>query len=257
MKKQELPSLPLFTDKFLAETAHLNICEIGIYIKLICWCWTKKRGVTEEEAIKIVNDEEYNKSTKYVLKEFFYYDSVGTGKFKHKRLEQEFEYLTLYYANKRRSGRVGGLNSTKQTASKMQPPISIPISIPNNNNNSNFEIFWNKLFTKKGSKKIAKIRYLKECEDEDPEKISIIFNSFIKAIKEEKYIPHVATWLNQRRFEDEDVKPFNIGPTLIEKMKKIGYKHIGSQDHYEQFTKDNKKWKVHKWKKDAIIEEDK
>ena len=133
MKKQELPSLPLFTDKFLAETAHLNICEVGIYIKLICWCWTKKRGVTEEESYKIINDPTYNISIDYVLKEFFYWDATK-GKFQHKRLVQEYEYLTDYYANKRQSGRIGGLNSSKQTASKMQPPISIPISISKNNN---------------------------------------------------------------------------------------------------------------------------
>ena len=83
-----------------------------------------------------------------------------------------------------------------------------------------------------------------------------IMTDLIKG-KEEKYIPHVATWLNQRRFEDDDVKPLNTGPTLIQKMKKLGYQHRGSEQHYEQFTKDNKNWKIHRWKKDAIIEEDK
>ena len=39
-------------------------------------------------------------------------------------------------------------------------------------------------------------------------------------------------------------------------MEKLGYKHIGSEGEYEQFTKDNKRYKLHKFKKDALIELD-
>ena len=39
-------------------------------------------------------------------------------------------------------------------------------------------------------------------------------------------------------------------------MKKIGYAHRGSEGEYEQFSKDNKNYKIHKYKKDAIIEID-
>ena len=54
MRKKELPSLPLFTDKFIAETTHLDSIEVGIYIRLMCWYWTKKRALTEEEANVLV-----------------------------------------------------------------------------------------------------------------------------------------------------------------------------------------------------------
>ena len=260
MKKKELPSLPLFTDKFLAETLHINICETGIYIKLLCWYWTKKRGVTKDEAFKIVNDDKYNKSTEYVLKEFFVFNK-DNSRYEHKRLEQEHEYLKDYYLNKAKSGKVGGLNSrytvnSKHTTSKTTAPIPIPIPIPKLNNN-NFEIFWSKIFVKKGAKKIANIRYLKECNNEEPLKIALIYNSFISSIKDKQFIPHVATWINQRRFEDEDVVPFNTGPTLTQKMEKLGYKHRGSEDHFEQYTKEGKNYKIHKWEKNAIIIEEK
>ena len=36
----------------------------------------------------------------------------------------------------------------------------------------------------------------------------------------------------------------------------IGYKYIGSEGEYEQFTKDNKKYRLHKFKQDALIELD-
>ena len=34
---QKLPSMPLFTDKFIAETVHLTNEAIGIYIRLLCF----------------------------------------------------------------------------------------------------------------------------------------------------------------------------------------------------------------------------
>ena len=38
----KLPSLPLFTDKFIAETVHLTNEALGMYIRLLCFAWTKK-----------------------------------------------------------------------------------------------------------------------------------------------------------------------------------------------------------------------
>ena len=39
-------------------------------------------------------------------------------------------------------------------------------------------------------------------------------------------------------------------------MKKLGYTHRGNVDQYEQFSKDNKNYKIHRFKKDAVIELD-
>ena len=141
MRKKELPSLPLFTDKFIAETTHLDNIEVGIYIRLMCWYWTKKRALTEEEALRIASENNTkNKQVKFVLKEFF---KFVDGVYKHKRLEQEHEYLKDYYENKSISGRVGGLRS-KQTVSKTKAPISIsiPNSISNKKYTIEFETFW-------------------------------------------------------------------------------------------------------------------
>jgi hypothetical protein len=40
-------------------------------------------------------------------------------------------------------------------------------------------------------------------------------------------------------------------------MKKLGYQHKGSEGNYEQFFKDGKNWKIHRYKKNSIIELDK
>ena len=37
-------------------------------------------------------------------------------------------------------------------------------------------------------------------------------------------------------------------------MKKLGYTHKGSEGNYEQFTKDGKDYKIHRFEKNAQIE---
>jgi len=71
-----------------------------------------------------------------------------------------------------------------------------------------------------------------------------------------EYTKHPSTWLNQQCWEDEEVQNSSSEPTLKERMEKIGYKHKGSEGDYEQFVKDNKNYKIHKFKKGALIELD-
>ena len=254
MKKKELPSLPLFTDKFLAETLHINICETGIYIKLLCWYWTKKRGITKDEAFKIVNDDKYNKSIVYVLIEFFIFNEDNL-RYEHKRLEQEHEYLKDYYLNKAKSGRMGGLNSNKQTVSKIQPPISIsiPISIPNKLIVENFEIFWSLLTHKKGSKHLALKRYTLHCHTSDPSDIAERFNRYTSTVKDKEFLAHVATWINQKRFEDEETnKPIKILEPIYEYDGIKLNKYAESGEYIELKDIKGNKYQKHKWNGSSI-----
>ena len=68
-----------------------------------------------------------------------------------------------------------------------------------------------------------------------------------------EFTKHPATWLNQECWLDDEVQNSIEQPTLIDRMKKLGYKHIGSEGNYEQFTKDNKKYKIHRFEKNAQI----
>ena len=73
-------------------------------------------------------------------------------------------------------------------------------------------------------------------------------------IVKEKPIIGSLTLRGNDELEDEDLKPIDVGPTLIERMKKLGYIHRGSEDMYEQFTKSGKNYRIHKYKKDSEIE---
>ena len=70
-----------------------------------------------------------------------------------------------------------------------------------------------------------------------------------------EFTKHPSTWLNQECWEDDEVKGAET-TTIKERMEKIGYKHIGSEGNYEQFVKDGKNYKIHKFKKNATIELD-
>lgn len=259
----KLPSLPLFTDTFTAETVHLTNNKIGIYIRLLCFAWTKNaKPFTTESAFRICQcmDDQCCIDVYEVLEEFFKVerecDDRNLKTWFHKRLVQEYEYLQKYYINKQESGKRGASKRWQNHSfanSESMAPIPNPIPIPNNN----FDIFWNMLSNKRGSKKMAKVKYEKECKDQNPEELAKIFNYFSDKIKDKTFIPHVSTWINQRRFEDEDVKP-DPKKAIIKTKLADGreYKTIGTYGDYFEILLDGQKWYKHKFKDDVPLKKD-
>jgi len=248
--KKDLPSLPLFTDTFIAETVHLTNQQTGMYMRLLCFAWTKKgKPFQTKSAYKICQciNEDCENVVDEILKEFFQLNSTG---YTHKRIIKEQDYLNDYYEKKSIAGKKGGLAKRDSANSKSLAHIPIPIPIPIN---TLFETFWDNLSIKRGSKKVAEIKYKKECKELDPQELAKVYNSYAAKIPDKQFVQHVSTWLNQRRFQDEDIKPTNE-PTLIDRMKKLGYFHRGSEDQYEQFSKDGKNYRIHRFKQDAKIE---
>ena len=250
--KKDLPSLPLFTDTFVAETVHLTNEQTGIYMRLLCFAWTKKGKPFTTDSARIIcqcRTAECEYTVDDILREFFIFDKENFT-WTHKRIIKEQDYLNDYYEKKSIAGKKGGLAKRDSANSKSLAPIPIPIPIPNN---TLFESFWDNLSTKRGSKKLAEIKYKKECKDLDPQILAKVFNSYAAKIPDKQFVQHVSTWLNQRRFQDEDIKSTNE-PTIIDRMKKLGYKSRGSEGEYDQFIKDGKNYRLHKYKENAEIE---
>ena len=66
-------ALQLFTDTFSAETVHLTNEAVGIYIRLLCFAWTKNaKPFTTESAYRICQciSEDCKKKVDNVLNEF-------------------------------------------------------------------------------------------------------------------------------------------------------------------------------------------
>jgi len=257
----KLPSIPLFTDTFTAETVHLSNEKVGIYIRLLCFAWTKNaKPFTTESAYRIcqcINDN-CKENVMQILVEFF--DKTGlcekTEYWTQKRLLREHEYLQKYYLNKSESGKRGASKRWNGANAESMAPIPSPIPIPKNIINK-FEIFWESLSNKRGSKKMAKVKYEKECKDQDPEQLAKIFNYFSDKIKDKTFIPHVSTWINQRRFEDEDVKLDPKKATFLTKLEDgREFKVVGDFGNYFEILLDGQKWYKHKFKNDEPLKKD-
>ena len=240
-------ALQLFTDTFAAETVHLSNSKIGIYIRLLCFAWTKNtKPFKTESAYRICycKDDDCKLDVDEVLGEFFKVDPK-TDTWTHKRLVQEHEYLTSKYKSRSEAGKKGGL-----ARSKKQAPIPIPNPKPNNNiYDELFEKLWSLLTKKRGSKFKAHEIWLKNFDvisGHSEEELAKIYNNQIKGIEEDKFVPHFSTWLSQRRWETDHNEYVEI-PDLIERMKKLGYLYLGSEGQYEKFTKDGKNYRIDRY----------
>jgi len=257
-------ALQLFTDTFAAETVHLTNEAIGIYIRLLSFCWTKNaKPFKTESAYRICQcrTDDCHIEVYEVLEEFFILKSENKqnrnkNTWTHKRLTAEHEYLTAKYKSRSEAGRKGGLAKSDNASSKMIAPIPIPRPIPNKNIQSMFEKFWSLISHKKGSKFLAGKKYALNCSDMVPEEVAISFNRYASTVKDMEFLAHVSTWINQRRFEDEVNNKTDIN-NVISRLVKLGYRHIGKNGNFEKFTKNNKNYKINRLDKDYIITDDK
>ena len=264
-------ALQLFTDTFSAETVHLTNEAVGQYIRLLSFAWTKNaKPFKTESAYRICQcrDDNCCINVYEVLEEFFILktenkENRNKNTWVHKRLIKEHEYLTAKYKARSEAGKKGAdakwkLNEYSENKDvyiangKTIAPIPIPKPIPNKLIVENFEIFWNLLDHKKGSKHLALKRYALHCHTSNPSDIAERFNRYTSTVKDKEFLAHVATWLNQKRFEDEETNKPDIN-NIITRLCKLGYNHVGNVGNFEKFRKNNKFYKINRLDKDYII----
>ena len=127
-------ALQLFTDTFSAETVHLTNQAIGIYIRLLCFAWTKNtKPFSSESAYRICQciDDTCRKQVDYILQEFFKCEDEKDA-WTQKRLIREYDYLKNKYLKKSISGSIGAeIRWNKSANGKSIAPSPIPSPIPN------------------------------------------------------------------------------------------------------------------------------
>tara|TARA_R100000655_G_scaffold21060_1_gene43244 strand:- start:2884 stop:3693 length:810 start_codon:yes stop_codon:yes gene_type:complete len=255
-------ALQLFTDTFSAETVHLTNEAIGIYIRLLCFAWTKNtKPFKEIDAMRICQcrTKDCELRVMEVLSEFFIVDKKGEDFiFTHKRLIREYDYLKNKYLKKSISGSIGAeIRWNKSANGKSIAPSPIPSPIPNSSKgySEDFQKLWKLLRIKRGSKYRAYQIYNKS-HNELPNitETSEIYNKQMEGV-EDKFVPHFATWLSQKRWEIEesDQKQPSM-PNLREKMEKLGYIFRHTEDHFDYFKKDGKEFKIDRYDKEHIIQ---
>ena len=253
-------ALQLFTDTFAAETVHLTNEQVGIYIRLLCFAWTKNcKPFSLLNAYKICGctDPNCEKEVENVISEFFK-EKISQDQtystFTHKRLTAEHDYLTAKYKRKSIAGKKGA-DARYSANGKNVAPIPIPKPIPNlNKYDSSFENLWSSLNIKRGAKFTAHKIWQKLQSEIEGIKIAEIYNKQQSGI-DAKFVPHFSTWLSQRRWEieEQDQKHSESPATLRTKMAKIGYTFRHSEDRYDYFKKDGQEFKIDRYDKEHII----
>ena len=256
-KTNKFHALQLFTDTFAAETVHLTNEQIGIYIRLLCFCWTKNtKPFKSENAWRICQciNEDCQVAVQSILQEFFIPTDDTLSEWTHKRLTAEHEYLTEKYKRKSIAGKKGADARYSANGSTMAP-IPIPKPIPNKNiYDQSFEELWSSLNIKRGSKFSANKIFQKISEEIQDIDIAEIYNKQQLGV-EAKFVPHFSTWLMQRRWEiqEQDQKHQENPADLRTKMENLGYNFRHSEDNFDYFKKDGKEYKIDRYDKNHII----
>ena len=257
-------ALQLFTDTFSAETVHLTNEAVGIYIRLLCFAWTKNtKPFTTESAYRLCQckTEQCEYNVDEVLKEFFILSHTNEPNpiavWTHKRLVEEHQYLTDKYKKRSMAGKKGAMIRHSANGKSLTPNPK-PSPKPNNIYDEHFEELWKKLEIRRGSKFKAIQEYWKidkhtGCTVGDilsSDEIATIYNAQQKGI-EDKFVPHFSTWLSQRRWENDEKREKAL--TIIQKMKKLGYVFRHTEANFDYFKKDGIEYKIDKYDKDHII----
>ena len=218
------PSLPLFTDAFIADTVHLSAQETGAYLMLMMVAWRSPECQLPDNDDKLARWARVDRRTwariKPAVMEFW---TVGDGFWTQKRLSKEREFVSKRAEVNRRNGEHGGRPKSLISLNAANPAGSVRVSetkapnptpkrtpiVPKGTDPEGFEEFW-KAYPKRdgdNSRKTAARAYAKVIGG-GIEPAALL--RAVKAMAAEmqakgkagtELVPMAATWLNQGRFE--------------------------------------------------------
>mgnify|MGYP003145190033 CR=1 FL=1 len=241
----KLPAMYFWTNDYISGTRSLTMQQRGIYIDLLCFSQSnagKGLPMDIDELCRLIlpitfEPEEAEKLRADVIlvleKKFF----VEDNRYHNKRQRLEF-VKGLELSNKRSTARKSKKlvnDLSEQNTNNTDEDVDDSEYIFNNN-------IWSKLKVKRGSKKLAFNKWLKIKDTIDSELIVDKFNNLCKETSDNIYVPHFATWLNQERFNDEEI--FSIDN--FKKTHKIEANFVEEKDNLLYFTT-KEPWGIMDW----------
>lgn len=218
---EKLKAWYLFTDDFIAGTAHLTNTHIGCYIRLLCWNWNKRcqgipNNATTYHRIAMCVTEAEKVACNEVIKEFFH---DVNGVYQNERQLQEYLYITNRREASRQNGKLGGrpkkpsknpptpTPTTTITRSIKDQMIEKVLSKSKSNLGQNmmlFHDFW-KNIKYKVSKGKAEKKYslLNEEWKNKPTELCELYNKYYDSVTDKQYVKHPAYWLSDKKYLDE------------------------------------------------------
>ncbi len=232
----KLPAMYFWTNDYISGTRSLTMQQRGIYIDLLCFSQSNAgKGLPTDidELCRLIlpitfeleEAEKLRADIILVLEKKFF---IEDNRYHNKRQRLEF-VKGLELSNKR------------STANKKRKKLVNDLSQQNTNNidedvdEDDYEdIFnnniWSKLKVKRGSKKLAFNKWVKIKDSVKNDLLVDKFNNLCQQTSDDIYVPHFATWLNQQRWEDEEVfsidnfkKTHNITANFLEEKDNLLY----------------------------------
>jgi uncharacterized protein YdaU (DUF1376 family) len=236
--------MPFYTGDYRRDTMHLSMMEHGAYRLLLDHCWDQRGPVPLDErrifAICNARSNEEMGAVRHILREFFVQMEDG---WYNRRMQREIERASALSDKRSEAGRKGyavrrkslprkGIQAiakqvldTCQANAKQEPQTPTTTTTLTTTTTTNtkpkapaalppgFDAFWQGYPSKK-----AKPEAIKAWRKLDPDALTIA--NIEKALAWQKksdswvrgFVPHPATYLNQRRWEDEKDKKGLIAP---------------------------------------------
>jgi len=215
----EFPSMPLWTDAYLADTGHLTTLEHGAYLLLLVTMW-RAGGRLPNDDKKLARFARLNpgqwRRIKPTIMEFF---SVADGFILQGRLTDELEFVKQKREGQSSKAKARWLK-TKTTGDApaspgiCQPDAPTPTPTPKKKEESKdspaFSEFW-AAFPKRLGKKAAASKFRAAVKSGTPPQHIIDgaarYAAWVSENRiEERFIKHPTTWLNKGCWDDE-LKP--------------------------------------------------
>lgn len=220
------PSLPLFTDAYIADTTHLTMEEHGAYLRLLMFAWRSKGCRLPNDDVKLARMLGISTARWLKLKPTVmdFWTLVG-GFWSQRRLTKEHAFVTEKVKKRRAAGKLGGRpkslidndeGKAKGSQEKSKPkapnptptPTDSPV-VPKGTDPEGFAEFWKAYPKRDGDnpRKPAVRAYAKVIRDgADPAAILKAVRAHAAELVAKgkagtEFVPLATTWLNQGRFE--------------------------------------------------------
>ena len=240
--REKLKAWYLFTDDFIAGTAHLTNTHIGCYVRLLCWNWNKRcQGIPNNRftyhRIAMCVTQEEKLACDDVIKEFFV---ELNGIYQNERQLQEYLYITNRREASRQNGKLGG----RPKKPSQNPPTPTPTPTSTSKSSSKysrlFSLFWENINNKvsKGTAEKNFLRIEQEWQDK-PEELAKLYNSYYDSIKEKEYAKQPAFWLSAKKYLDKlPEKKYDFGVVNRDEERVKMFVDAIKDNKVTQFIKD-------------------
>jgi uncharacterized protein YdaU (DUF1376 family) len=196
---------------FIKATARLSDSQTIAYLRLL-WMYydTEKPLILDTELLAFQIGTSIQ-DTELLLRTFFILTDEG---WKQTRCEEEISSYREFLNKKSMAGRASAEQRKNIRSTPVQQTLndsSTDVQLTTNHKpitniniyNDQFEMFW-KSYPKKTAKESAKKAWIKiKPNDELIAKITKAVKDQKLSDREQQFIPHAATWLNAKRWEDE------------------------------------------------------